>query len=433
MKGGYETIHLCWSADFSLHAAAATQQEYNAAQRDNPHREQSGTRQRPGCVVHEGAFYFNFMKILHIGKYYPPEPGGIERFVCDLAVQQVRGGHDVTVLCHHSATGRSDTTEVRSGVRIERVRIQGHLSFAPVAPAWGSRLRRAVRDTEPDLIHLHLPNPAVAFLQFLPRSIPLILHWHSDVQGGQSLGIRIGYPVYRLFESQALRRAYRVVVTSEQYLHASPTLRPFFRKCTVVPLGLDPDRISVDAGKEPEGKPRVFAAGRLAQYKGFEYLIDAAQELPQVRVEIAGKGPCLDALHQRVQVRAVQDRVSLLGYLPDVQLHRHMAEADVFCLPSIHRSEAFGIVLMEAMLLRRPLISTAIPGSATGWVNQNGVTGLVVPPRDSRALACAMEDLLSRPEQRAAMGEAAHERFQKMFSIAAVARSIEAIYCNTLD
>jgi glycosyltransferase involved in cell wall biosynthesis len=121
-------------------------------------------------------------------------------------------------------------------------------------------------------------------------------------------------------------------------------------------------------------------------------------------------------------------RVFLPGSLPDKQLHTLMAACDLFCLPSIERTEAFGIVLLEAMAFAKPLITTDIAGSGVNWVNLAEKTGLVVRASDSAALAEGIKYLIDNEQARAKMGEAAHERLNDLFDIKKVAGRILDLY-----
>ncbi|WP_159447085.1 glycosyltransferase [Paucidesulfovibrio gracilis] len=351
----------------------------------------------------------------------------MERFVADLAQQQVHDGHDVSVICLHPRPGLESQTSCLNNVTVHHSKIQAHFGFVPLSPAFAPNLRRIVRRTRPDVLHLHLPNPMVFSQRMLPDDVPLVVHWHADVRGAQGLILGLGYPVYALFEKAVLRRAAKIIATSPPYLAFSPTLRPFRSKCHVVPLGMDPQRIQTD---RPNGSPgsTILAVGRLARYKGFEHLIRAARSLPQAKVEIIGNGPCRPRLEREIQRNKLENRVRLCGYLPDAKLLNRMAQADIFCLPSIHRSEAFGVVLLEAMFLQKPLVSTSIPGSGTGWVNENGKTGYVVPPGDPDALAKALDRLLDDPAARTAMGIAARTRFDEHFHIKRCAQAVETVY-----
>lgn len=317
-------------------------------------------------------------------------------------------------------------------VTVHRRRIQANAGFIPFSFDFGARLRRVIEEFRPDILHLHLPSPVVFSQLWIPKDIPIIIHWHADVRGAQGFSLRFGYPVYSYFEKAVLRRAVRIIATSDPYLEYSPTLRPFRAKCRVVPLGLDPQRLCVAPSLHGSG-PSVLSVGRLAIYKGFENLIRAARLLPHSRFEIIGKGPCRGQLEKEIHLLGLEDRVKLSGYLPDSKLQNRMAQADIFCLPSVHRSEAFGMVLLEAMCHGKPLVSTSIPGSGTGWVNKDGETGYVVPPGDVTALADALGRLLSDSSLRSSMGNAARIRFEKYFHIQCCAETIARIYGSALQ
>jgi glycosyltransferase involved in cell wall biosynthesis len=367
------------------------------------------------------------MRLLHLAKYAPPERGGMETFVRDLTVEQARQGQVVTVLCHQSRPLRPSAAERLDGVEIIRCATICAAAFAPLSPALGLRLRDVIREQRPDLIHIHLPNPTVMFLGCIPRNIPLVVHWHADVQGSSSRTVRALYPAYRFFEQRCLARADRIVTTSPPYLESSPSLAPWRSKCAVVPLGLDPSRYPDENTDRPH-RPLVLGVGRLTFYKGFEFLVRAAALVPEADFVIAGHGPEQHAIEAEIRRLGLEGRVSLPGSVSDAELRRLLQTASLFCLPSIDRGEAFGVTLLEAMRYGLPLVSTAIPGSGTGWVNRDRETGRVVPPADTEALARAIRDVLADLDTAGRYGEDARIRFEDAFTIDRTARALEEIY-----
>lgn len=370
------------------------------------------------------------MRILHISKY--DRTGGIETFVRDLTAEQARQGHDVSVVCHHSTPRTPTDTRHEAGVAFIRCAILFRTGFAPVASAFPSVLRAEIERARPDVIHLHLPNPAVLFQSFLPANIPLVIHWHADVAGSSNLLIRALYPLYRVFEQRCLARADSVIVTSPPYLESSLALTPWRDKCSVVPLGLDLDRYPRNEIPKPS-RPLVLSVGRLTFYKGFEYLVQAAALMKKnenADFIIVGSGPEQARIQGKIERLGVSNRVTLAGYVTDAELRKLLQKATLFCLPSIDRGEAFGVTLLEAMRYGLPLVSTAIPGSGTGWVNQHNETGLVVPPTNPEALVQAIRELTENPELRERFGQAARERLEDHFLIKGVAREIEEAYAS---
>lgn len=372
------------------------------------------------------------MRILHVSKFADPGRGGIETFVRDLSVEQARSGHLVNVLCHHEKSRQPMLTEVIDEVRVIRSPVLCDTPLAPYAPSFTSNLRRAAASLRPDVIHLHLPGPAALSQRALPKRIPLVIHWHADVQDAHSRTVNTLYPVYRYFEKRCLSKATRIIATSMAYLAASPTLARWRAKCSVVPLSLDPARYPLLKEDRKSSDPLVLGAGRLVPHKGFKHLVQAAYLLPKVSFIIAGEGPERLKLEREIDRLGLSRRVHLPGAVGDRELQELLQHASLFCLPSTSRAEGFGTEMLEAMRYSLPVVSTAIPGSGTAWVNQDGVTGLVVPPADPQALAEAIDDILSEPDLLTRYGRAARKRFNREFAIAQVAKAVDRVYLDAL-
>ncbi|PIP37847.1 MAG: glycosyl transferase family 1 [Desulfobacterales bacterium CG23_combo_of_CG06-09_8_20_14_all_51_8] len=383
------------------------------------------------------------MKILHVSKFYPPVRGGIENFVRDLATAQAKQGHEVYVLAHQTDFAKPHHYENINGVALERVRTFGQLSYAPVTPEFPVRLWRAIRQFRPDIIHAHLPNVSAFWLLFCPKTCPLILHWHADVVASEiDRKLSVLYHFYKPWETALLKRADDVIATSRAYLDYSAPLRPYHQKCHVIPLGLDPDRMASHENssmpdRTPDTKPPspdfyllVLSVGRFTYYKGFEYLVEAAEKTPRVRFIIVGDGPEYSAIKGLVAEKRLETRVFLPGSVDRQTLIRLFRTCDVFCLPSVERTEAFGLVLLEAMYFGKPLITTKIPGSGVMGVNIHGITGLQVPPQNPEALAEAIDYFREKLEKRLRMGIMAKKRLTDAFHIQSVVKKIEKLYRN---
>nr|WP_209280195.1 glycosyltransferase [Desulfobaculum xiamenense] len=367
----------------------------------------------------------------------------MESYLRDLAVAQRRRGDEVFVLAHVEGFGCAGRSEVvDGGVRLRRVRTFGQLLYAPVAPGFGFEMWRAIREFRPDVLHLHMPDTS-AFWALWPCRVPMVVHWHSDVLAAASDRLlRPAYALYRHFEAALLRRADAVIATSAAYAEASRPLAPVMDKVHVVPLGLDEGRMrrvdaeTVVAVRERygvgEGQCLVAAVGRFAHYKGFHVLVEAATGLRDCVVVIVGDGPDRDGVARRVAELGLTGRVLLPGALPDADLHALFAACDVFCLPSLLRTEAFGVVLLEAMQYGRPLVCSDIPGSGVGFVNADGQTGLGVVPGDAAALRGALQRLVDDAALRERMGEAGRRRFAQMFRIDASAGGVANVYASVV-
>lgn len=384
-------------------------------------------------------------RVLHIGKYYPPVHGGIERFLGDLAEAQRGRGHAVTVLAHGQ---RIDTANDPSWVR--RCPVWFRLVFAPISPAFPLWLARAIRATRPAVIHIHMPNPSAFWVLALPaaRRLPWVVHWHADVEPSRfKPALRLLYPYYRLFERALLEQAAAVVVTSANYLQASSPLRPWHYKCRVVPLGVEPGRLPEVAPEEGDGlwrpsasppasgraRPfRLLAIGRLTYYKGFDTLIRAVADLAEVELVVVGEGEERPGLEAILAKAGQPPHIRLLGAADDAACRRLLASCDLYCLPSRERTEAFGIVLMEAMRYGKPLLASRIPGSGVTWVAREGDNAVLVPPDDVAAWQAAIEDLARDAERRRRLGENGRRRFLAEFAIGPVATRLDRLYAALL-
>jgi glycosyltransferase involved in cell wall biosynthesis len=378
------------------------------------------------------------MRILHIGKFFYPYQGGIENFLRDLASATSDEGLAVSILVHQERPFEPTRTDLVHGLEVTRAFSLGQTLYTPLAPSFPYQLWRAVESFKPDLLHLHLPNPSAFWVLFLRPRRPFLIQWQADVvysEGDRSLAFF--YRFYRWFEKALLKRAGVIVASSREYFDESEPLQPFRARCRIVPLGLNPGRIYRPAVEEVTrfrnlfgGNPIVLSVGRFTHYKGFQILIEAACLVPQARFVMVGDGALREEMIRKVKSLGLAGRVFLVGHLSERELHTAMAACDVFCLPSVERSESFGLVLLEAMALSRPLITMRVKGSGVNWVNQHGRTGLVVEQADARHLAQAINALLGDAELCRAMGREGHERMYKLFHIRTVTKSILSLYSS---
>ncbi len=377
------------------------------------------------------------MRILHCGKYFPPDRGGMETFLGDLAPAQAAAGHQVLVLANAGEVPAGRETP-RPGLQVIRSRVAWTVGgYAPLAPALPLHFLRAALGFRPEVLHLHAPNGAAFWLLLLGLGTPLVLHWHADVTFPPERRPPAALlAAWTWLERRLLGRADAVVATSPSYLASSPALAGFRDKCRVVPLGLaDP------AGGPEEEHPavnflrvapglKVLCVGRLSHYKGLAVLCAAAAQVPEVSLCLVGEGEERPALEQAVARLGLGSRVLLAGGLSDAAKAACYAACDVLCLPSLSRSEAFGLVLLEAMARGKPCVASAVDGGGPGYVVQDGETGLLVPPGDAAALAAALRRLAGDGRLRARLGAAGRERFTDHFRIERVVAALDEVYAG---
>ncbi len=362
------------------------------------------------------------MRVLQIGKYYHPAKGGIETHLRLLSSGLLKFS---TVRVAVAAQGRS-RIDLVDGIEIERLALFATILGAPICPGLIARLRK----TDSDVVHIHLPNPwaAVAYLASQCR-LPLVVTYHSDIVR-QTKAEHAFRPILLKF----LERSSAIICSSPNLIQHSRTLQRFRDRCAVIPFGVDlertnrPETSEVDAIRDKYKKPIVLSVGRLVYYKGFEHLIRAMTQINGSLI-IIGNGPLKSDLFRLASNVGVSDRVTILDQVADVTPFYHAAE--LFVLPSIARSEAFGIVQLEAMAAGKPVVNTALE-SGVPFVSQHGITGLTVPPAQERPLAEAINRILSDPDLHSRYGSAGRLRVQQEFTVGQMVKRTLTIYHDAL-
>ena len=361
------------------------------------------------------------VKVLHVGKFYPPHMGGMETHLQALC-GQLRKSVDLRVIV--SSDDRSEAEETLSGVRVNRVPTRLMLASTPLCPGMISKLRAS----QSDIVHLHFPNP-MAVLAYLASGHEgrLVVTYHSDMVRQKFLG-----PMFEPLLHLALRRSAAIIVTSPNYLNTSSILARHRDRCEVIPLGIPLEEFERDKGKsvtavrEQYGDRLIVSVGRLVYYKGFEYLIRAMTGV-QGKLLIVGEGPLRLKLSALAAELKIADRVVFMGKIDHQLLVSCYHAAKVFAMPSILRSEAFGLVQVEAMAAGLPVVNTQLD-SGVPYVSLHQQTGLTVPPRDPDALAAAINQLLDDGNLRESFGRAARLRAEQEFSVEVMADRTLSLY-----
>jgi glycosyltransferase involved in cell wall biosynthesis len=390
------------------------------------------------------------LRICHLGKYYPPAPGGIEMHVQTLARAQARlGPADVQVVCvnHADRRGRDvtwnrygatgDVTEFDGPVHITRVGRSARfarLDFCPTLPWIIGRINQ-----EPlDVLHLHTPNPTMVLTVagLLRQDIALVVSHHSDI-----VRQRLLRWLHEPFERIVYERASAVLTTSPMYIDGSRALQQHEPKVHAVPMGIDVEPFANPSPaalaeahrlRKRFGDAIWLAVGRCVYYKGFDVAIEALSKVPGVLV-IVGHGPLFHELIAHARDLGVRDRVAWCRYAePDELIGAYLA-ATALWFPSSGRSEAFGLVQVESMAAGCPVINTDIAGSGVSWVSLHEQTGLTVPVNDADALASAARRLLDEPGLLQRLAEGALRRVRQEFDHATMAARTLAIYRRAVE
>ncbi len=367
------------------------------------------------------------MRVLHIYKdYYPPICGGVE-----IAIHRIIEGtrdecEDVSVLIC-SRNRKSQFAEVE-GTSVYKAGEWGRFLSAPVSPYFPYWLKKL----KADILHYHLPNPTAVLSHLMVRPKgKVIVHYHSDI-----VRQKRWLKMYAPFRDAFLSKADRIIATSPNYVESSEVLQKYQEKCTVVPFGVPMSRFTISPEVETQaevirkryGMGLILYVGILRYYKGLKYLIQAMERV-NGKLLIVGNGPLLPDLIEHTRKLPYSDRIIFLGQVESVT--PYYFASDIFCLPSIYRSEAFGIVLAEASACGLPLVSTEL-GTGTSYINQHDETGIVVPPEDPWALANALNILLNDATLRYRFGNASRKRAYELFTHEAMSNKILQIYREVL-
>jgi glycosyltransferase involved in cell wall biosynthesis len=374
------------------------------------------------------------LRICHLGKYYPPAPGGIETHVQTIARAQAELGASVRVFCVNHGKGPT-VVEQDGPVEVTRFGRIGSALKIDACPG----LMGALRKVEADILHLQVPNPTMilALLAARPKT-PLVVSYHSDI-----IHQRLRGALFRPLERWFYRKVRMILATSPSYAVGSTFLKPYADRIRILPIGIDlkyylePSAAAharAEAIRREHGGsgPIWLCAGRLVYYKG---LINAVRALEHVagRLLIIGEGPDEALLRREVARLGLAGRVAFLGTLPAyLDVLPYYLAASAFWFPSNARSESFGIVQVEAMASGCPVINTRIPHSGVSWVSQHEVTGLTVPVNDPPALAAAARRLLSEPGLRDRLIAAARRRAADEFDHRIMAERSLSIYRGVL-
>ena len=366
------------------------------------------------------------MKIIQINKFYYPLIGGIERIVRQIAEGlNKKNSFEVEVLCVNVKKGKRKIDKI-NGVKVRRAKSLGIFWGMPLSFDFLRLFKKLFKEF--DIIAFHHPFPLGDLALFIFQlKAKLIVHYHSDIVRQKALEI-----FFRPLILNTLNKAEKIVVSNPNLIKSSPYLRKFKEKCIVVPFGVDFEKIENNLDEEEIERIKkkygnfILFVGRLSYYKGVDYLIEAMKEI-KANLVIIGQGLMEKDLKLKIKNLRIKNKVFFLPHLEEKGLINFYKACSVFVLPSIFKSEAFGIVLIEAMACGTPIISTEL-GTGTSWINVNNKTGLVVPPKNSKALAQAIKKILENKELARKLSQNALKRAKEKFTQEKMLKSYENLY-----
>lgn len=375
------------------------------------------------------------MKVLQTPVRFYPYIGGVENYVYYLSGELVKSGYQVKVICANEPP--LETTQVVEGIEVERLSYVGKIANTNLTPGLPGKLSAE----DYDVIHTHIPTPWSAdWSAFYAKSKdkPLVVTYHNDI-----IGSGIASIIARIYNSiglnYVLKSADKIIITQPNYMNSSQHLKKYAEKIEVIPTGVDLDKFQPVKSLKDENTPLIFFLSVLDEfhrYKGLDYLLSALKivknKIPNFKLIVGGKGVLQDHYHEMAANMGLNDNVEFAGFIPDEEIAGYYSQANVFVLPSISSlQEGFGIVALEALACKTPVITTEIVGVAEDLAQVEG--GMVVPPKDVHKLADAILEVLEDVQLQKDMGDRGRKLVEEKYTWKSVASSMEKVYKNILS
>ena len=377
------------------------------------------------------------MRIVQTNKAYYPKVGGIETTITNLSEGLVKQYNvSVEVLTCNNQRSTEYVKKKLNGVEITYLPTFGFVASLPISFAYMNSLSKLTGD----ILHVHEPFPWADLSYLFSKKIrsnfrKLVVSWHSDI-----VRQKWALSFYRPYIHKFLKLADKILVSNKNLIEFSEYLPEYKSKCEVIPLGAKLDWVDKSESRKDQvqkikityNPPMVLFVGRLVYYKGIQYLIDAINQVPDVSLVIIGSGPLKKELLNQIQNLNLEKRIHILPEVDEETLHSFYEACDIFVLPSVEKSETYGIVQIEAMACGKPVICTEL-NTGTTFINQDGVTGLVVSPRNPVELSEAIRKLLADSSLRSKLGENARRRALNEFTAEKMVERTYKVYNDLLN
>lgn len=376
------------------------------------------------------------MKIVQTNKAYYPKIGGIETVVKTLSEGFVNEYSDeVEVLaCNHKVNSKK-IEQIINKVKVTYLPTFGFALSLPISPSYPQQLLK----TYGDILHIHQPFPlADLTLEIFPKLrkkfSKIVTSWHCDITRQ-----KWALPLYGKYIHKFLNIVDKIIVSNPPLIENSRFLRHYKSKCEVIPIGIHLDwtntkldiKIQDSILKKSNNKLMILFVGRLVVYKGIEYLIQAMKFVENGSLIIIGSGPLQNSLKKLILELNLESKIKMIPEVDEKTLQAYYKSCDIFVLPSINETEAYGIVQIEAMACGKPLICTEL-GTGTSYINKHNLTGLVVPPEDSNALAQAINETINNAELREKWGANGRARAFEEFTADKMVQRTYKLYQDLL-
>lgn len=344
------------------------------------------------------------MKIALVSPYDFAYPGGVANHIFALERQFTRMGHEVKVIAPASRTVSAFGDRFIPIGKPRAIPASGSITRITISLRLASRIKAVLEKENFDIIHLHEP--------FMPMLCTAVLRFSNTANVGTfhafdgSPGYNFGRPISTIILRRRLRKLHGKIAVSKSAMEFAGKYVPGYYN--VIPNGVDLEHFSPDVSpidRFCDGKINILFVGRLEKRKGLGYLLKAYQrvkeEITNSRLIIVGPGIRLRRKYEKQVRRSELEDVIFTGHVDYDELPRYYKTADIFCAPATGR-ESFGMILLEAMAVGKPIVASNIDGYAS--ILTHGVEGLLVPPKDKGVLAQALISLMTDESLRHQMG-----------------------------
>jgi glycosyltransferase involved in cell wall biosynthesis len=358
------------------------------------------------------------MKILIVTPYFPPHIGGVENYAYNIAkgLKEDYNWEIVVITSNHEE--KKYIEEKIDGIKIYRLPQWFKISNTPVNPMWLFSIRRILREERPDIINAHSPVPFISDIAFLiAGKIPLVITYHSGSMIKQSSILNPLIALYELlFLPMLFRKSKKIICYSPDFMRRN--LKKYKAKVNYIPPGVDKKVFKLSKKRSTNDVLFVGRIEKNSDWKGISYLFEAISIVkrikPDISLRLVGSGDRVEYFKMYAQKLGINKNVKFVGSKINSELALEYQHSKVIVLPSITESESFGMVLIEAMACKKPVIGSNVGGIP--YVIDNEQNGLLVPPKDPQALADAIIKILTNPQLAKKMGEEGYEKVMKSFT-----------------
>ena len=370
------------------------------------------------------------MRIAHITPTFPPDKGGMGNAAYHMALESQRFGHEVVVFTPRYRD--EPTGDLYDGLRVVRLSPFFHYGKAAFVPQLFSRLR------DFDILHLHYPffggAESVWVSKVLRKRNKLVISYHMDVVGTGSRAF-----IFKIYTSLLLRQfissADKVIVSSYDYAEHS-YINGLVKAGDMIEIPYGIDERFVPHGKNAglmehlgigHDEVVILFVGGFEYFKGIDRLIRCVPSLRgNIKVVIAGDGSLRQSYEKLARDLGVSGKIRFPGMLGDQDIVDYYNLCDIFVLPSLDRTEAFGIVLIEAMACEKPVVTSDLPGVRT--VVDEGVTGLLAEPGNTADIADKLQVLIDSGDKRKQFGQKGRDKVLQKYLWQKVGEQLHNVY-----